>query len=91
MLKPSAMKRLPALSTAHTAGVAGEIIGAAATAGDGRDDALGRHLANAIVASIGDEEVARPVNATALGLVRWALLAAPPSPLKPSVPLPRQL
>jgi hypothetical protein len=36
-----------------------------------------------MVESIGEEEVARAVTATALGLSSSALLAAPPSPLKP--------
>jgi hypothetical protein len=59
-----------------------------AVARDGRDDALARDLADAIVEAIGNEEVARAVNRHSTGNAEAGVFAAPPSPLKPWVPLP---
>ena len=56
---------------------------------DGRDGASGIHSANAVVREIGDEEVTVTVHGHACeGLPNLASVAGPPSPLKPSSPVP---
>ena len=64
---------------------------AAALAGDGGDGAVGRNLADPAVVRVGDVDVAGCVHRDAHGLVQLALMAGPPSPLKPAVRLPAKL
>ena len=90
LLSVSTMNRSPAESMATPwdvqLGVGGESVVATVTggavAGDG-DDVAGRldHLADPVVARVGDEQVARGVDGDVAGVVSSAAVAGPSSPL----------
>jgi len=58
--------------------------GAPAPAKVGNDTALRVDPPDALVAGVGDVEIARGVEGDAARIMRTALIACPPSPLKPA-------